>query len=97
MDKLIFNGEEISRDSDLSMYKFSHIDSNNDTHLVKKSYKEYVNDLIREKYDINEEFAILRQRETKTEEFEEYNSYVEDCKAKAKEILKLEVDNETNN
>lgn len=62
-----------------------------------EQYEDLVVAEIRKKYSVNQELAILRQRETKTEEFEEYNSYVEDCKAKAKENLKLEVDNETNN
>lgn len=40
---------------------------------------------IRERYTIDQELAILRQRDTKPEEFSEYNSYVEQCKAEAKE------------
>ena len=52
------------------------------------SYEERVEQLIREKYSINQELAILRQRETKPEEFEEYFAFCEKCKAKAKsEIL----------
>ena len=39
---------------------------------------------IRKKYNINQELAILRQRDTKPEEFSEYNEYVESCKAKVK-------------
>lgn len=39
---------------------------------------------IRKKYTISDELAILRQRETKPQEFEEYNNYVENCKAKFK-------------
>jgi hypothetical protein len=51
-----------------------------------KSYEELVIDLIREKYSIDEEFAILRQRDTKPDEFEEYNAYCEECKEKAKKL-----------
>lgn len=43
-------------------------------------YKEKIVELIREKYSGDDEFAILRQRDTKTEEFNEYNEYVEECK-----------------
>jgi hypothetical protein len=43
--------------------------------------------LIRKKYSLSEELAILRQRDEKLTEFAEYNSYAEECKAKAKEIL----------
>ena len=41
--------------------------------------------LIREKYTMDDGFAILRQRDTKTEEFLEYNAYCEECKRIAKE------------
>lgn len=40
---------------------------------------------IRKKYSINDEIAILRQRDTKPQEFNAYNDYVEQCKAKFKE------------
>ena len=48
------------------------------------SYEERVEHLIREKYNINQELAIQRQRETKPEEFAEYFAYCEECKAEAK-------------
>jgi hypothetical protein len=35
---------------------------------------------IRKKYDINAEFAILRQQKEKPEEYEIYYSYCEECK-----------------
>ena len=46
-------------------------------------YKQKIVELVRAKYDADDEFAILRQKDTKPEQFEEYNAYVEDCKAKA--------------
>lgn len=51
---------------------------------VKTDYTEYVDRLIRRKYSVSAELAILRQRDTKPEEFAEYNAYVEECKARAK-------------
>ena len=42
---------------------------------------------IRTKYTVNQELAILRQRDTKPEEFEAYNAFVEQCKADAKKEL----------
>ena len=39
---------------------------------------------IRKKYSVNQELALLRQRDTKQEEFAEYNDYVELCKAKVR-------------
>lgn len=43
-------------------------------------YEERVVARIRERYSVNDELAILRQRDTKPEEFEEYNSFVETAK-----------------
>ena len=51
----------------------------------KPTYEEQVVELIRLRYDVNAELAILRQRDSKPEEFAEYNSYCEECKRKIKE------------
>ena len=50
----------------------------------KAQYEAMVSTFIREKYSVDDELAILRQRDTKPEEFAEYNAYAEDCKARAK-------------
>ena len=47
-------------------------------------YADRVSELIREKYSLNDEIALSRQRDTKPEEFEEYFMYCEECKNKAK-------------
>lgn len=47
-------------------------------------YGEKVVSLIREKYSLDEELAIQRQRDTKPEEFNEYFAYCEECKERAK-------------
>lgn len=44
---------------------------------------------IRKRYSVNQELAILRQRDTKPVEFAEYDAYVERCKAEVKEELRL--------
>ena len=54
------------------------------------TYEERVEQLIREKYSINQELAIQRQRVTKSTEFEEYFAYCEECKANAKNEIKTE-------
>lgn len=59
-----------------------------ETSPVPMDYGETVNGLIRRKYTLSEELAILRQRETKAEEFEAYNAYAESCKEEA--ILLIE-------
>lgn len=57
--------------------------------VAAKVYPNLVQDLINEKYSIYDELALQRQRNTKKAEFNEYNAYCEECKAKAKELLKL--------
>lgn len=54
------------------------------TEPIVPSYEERVEQLIRERYSINEELAIQRQRETKPGEFEEYFTFCEECKSIAK-------------
>ena len=49
-------------------------------------YNERVNALIRQRYSLSEELAVLRQRDTKPAEYSEYFAYAEACKAKAKEV-----------
>lgn len=51
---------------------------------TQAAYENYVNTLIREKYSLSQELAILRQRDTKPEEYNAYNAYCEKCKAEAK-------------
>ena len=53
----------------------------------EKLYESEIIRRIRERYTINQELAILRQRDTKVEEFAEYNAYVEQCKAEVKKEL----------
>ena len=59
---------------------------------------EYVKSLaieerIREKYSISDELAILRQRDTKPEEFAEYNAFAEQAKAE----VSAEIERQKNN
>ena len=51
------------------------------------SYDEAVNQKIRQRYTESQEFAILRQRDEKPDEFAEYYAYCEECKEAAKENL----------
>ena len=50
-------------------------------------YEQRVVNRIREKYSIDDELAILRQRDTKPEEFEQYNAFVEQIKAEERTSL----------
>ena len=48
-------------------------------------YGEAVNNEIRKRYSESQEFALLRQRDEKSFEFEEYFAHCEQCKAYVKE------------
>ena len=51
------------------------------------TYAEKVEMLIREKYSVSDELALLRQMDSKIDEFAEYNAFCEACKRRAKEEL----------
>lgn len=53
------------------------------------SYDDAVNAEIRKRYSASQEFAILRQRDEKPEEYETYYAYCEECKAYVREQLRL--------
>lgn len=55
--------------------------------IDNRSYEEKVITLIRQKYSLEQELAIQRQRDTKPEEFQEYFNYCEECKQKVKDNL----------
>lgn len=46
----------------------------------EEDYGNQVNDLIRRRYSLSEELGILRQKDSKLKEWEEYNTYCEECK-----------------
>lgn len=52
-------------------------------------YPQLVEKKIRTKYSVSAELAILRQRDTKPEEFAEYNAFCELCKVEAKTELNI--------
>ena len=52
-----------------------------------KLYESEIIRRIRKRYTVNQELAILRQRDSKSQEFAEYNAFVEKCKADVKEEL----------
>ena len=47
-------------------------------------YPNLVSRLIRERYSIDDEMAILRQRDEKPDEYQAYFAFCEECKAKAR-------------
>lgn len=55
--------------------------------LANEEYENKIVALIRKKYNVNQEFAILRQRDAKPLEYQEYYDYVEQCKEQVKNEL----------
>lgn len=53
----------------------------------ERLYEHTVVNKVRVKYTLNQELAILRQRDSKPDEFAEYSNFVEQCKAEAKSEL----------
>lgn len=53
------------------------------------TYEQRVQQSIRERYSVADELAILRQRDTKPDEFTAYFEYAEQCKAQAKTQTQL--------
>ena len=56
-------------------------------YLQSINYDEAVDSEIRKKYSVSEEFAILRQRDSKQEEYSAYYAYCEECKAYVKKMI----------
>lgn len=59
----------------------------------EEDYGNQVNDLIRRRYSLSEELAILRQKDEKPDEYRTYFAFCEECKANAK--LEMEQNKET--
>lgn len=60
--------------------------------MAKEIFQKFdaeVNRLIRQRYTASQEFAVLRQKEEKPDEFAEYNEYCEWCKSEIKRIYNL--------
>lgn len=53
----------------------------------RPTYPMVVEALIRERYTVSDELAIHRQRDTKPDEFADYNAFCEGCKTKAREVF----------
>lgn len=54
---------------------------------IDRIYADTVNALIRRKYTISDELAILRKRDENPEEFSAYNLYAEQCKLEVKTLI----------
>lgn len=75
----IVNGALVERDKSAELAKIK----------TTIDYPQLVENKIRTKYSVSAELAILRQRDTKPEEFAEYNAFCELCKVEAKTELNI--------
>lgn len=57
--------------------------------LQKDLYPDLIVYFIRQKYSVDDEFALERQKDRKPNEYEQYDTYCENAKAYAKELLGL--------
>lgn len=73
----IVNGALVERDKSAELARIK----------MTIDYPKLVESKIRTRYNVSAELAILRQRDTKPEEFAEYNAFCEQCKAQAKTEL----------
>ena len=65
--------------------------------LQSMDYGELVESLIRRKYSLSAELSLHRQQLRKPEEFAEYDTYCEQCKAEARILLGGSNDGTQNN
>lgn len=68
----------------MSRYKIALKNRETNPESWQEFYESEIVRLIRKRYSINQELAILRQRDEKQNEYAEYNQYVEECKAAVK-------------
>ena len=52
--------------------------------VLDEVYGQEVERLVRRRYNVSQELAVIRQRDKKPEEFSAYDEYVEECKRIAK-------------
>ena len=79
----IVNGVLVERDKSAELAKIK----------TTIDYPQLVEKKIRTRYSVSAELAILRQRNSKPEEFAEYNAFCELCKSEAKNALNMGVQN----
>ena len=57
--------------------------------LQKDLYTDLIVYFIRQRYSVDDEFALERQKDRKPNEYEQYDTYCENAKAYAKELLEV--------
>lgn len=65
-------------------YSYNEVDINAET----VSREAFISGLIHTRYSVDDEVSILRQKESKPQEFEAYNAFAEECKVRVLELFK---------
>lgn len=90
--ELIFHEEPILNEYQYRLNRYTEtadtITIDYDVFLI--SYDNAINNEIKKQYSDSQEFAILRQKDIKPEEYQEYYDYCEACKEKIKQIYNKE-------
>ena len=68
----------------MNRYRIALKNREKDPKSWQEFYESEIVRLIRQRYNINQELSILRQRDEKPDEYAAYNQYVEECKAEVK-------------
>ena len=64
-------------------YSYNEVDINADT----VSREAFIAGLIHTHYSVDDEISILRQKDSKPEEFADYNAFAEECKSRVLELF----------
>ena len=73
---------------DMTEEEIAELDKAESDYWKSIDYEEAVDNEIRKKYSASAEFAILRQKEEKPDEYASYYAYCEECKAYVKGMIK---------
>jgi hypothetical protein len=79
--KKYVNGKYIEMTTEEIQAMTSQAEAEEKRYWESTPYDEAVDAEIRKRYSISQEFAILRQKDEKPEEYSEYYNYCEECKA----------------
>ena len=72
---------------DMTEEEIAELDKAESDYWKSIGYEEAVDNEIRKKYSASAEFAILRQKEEKPDEYASYYAYCEECKSFVKGII----------
>ena len=86
-EPLVTDGKQIFNPSEeqiLAQGWVEYVPEEEPSEEYQPTYEEKVVELIRQRYTIDDEIAILRQKDTKADEFDAWYAYCEQCKQEAR-------------